>query len=73
LYDVGIAHLRVLLTKVPPLDGPQFRLALTTQGIPLFAVDIPRPKVFENAAAAKVFFSYVRTKSFPSLPRPWIS
>jgi chromosome partitioning protein len=48
---------RVLLTKVPPppeLEGQQLRAELTTSGIPLFAVDIPRLKAFEKAAASGV-------------------
>jgi chromosome partitioning protein len=54
LYDIGTDRYRVLLTKVPPApepDGPQLRTALTAQGVPLFAVDIPRLKAFEKAAA----------------------
>ena len=44
---------RVLLTKVPPppeTDGPDLRTALQRQGIPLFAVGIPRLKCFDKAA-----------------------
>jgi chromosome partitioning protein len=53
LQDIGNDHYRVLLIKVPPPEpeGPQLRAALTTQGIPLFTVDIPRLKAFEKAAA----------------------
>ena len=57
LYDIGSDRYRVLLTKVPPPpepDGPQLRAALIAQGVPLFAVDIPRLKAFEKAAAAGV-------------------
>jgi chromosome partitioning protein len=62
LYDIGSDRYRVLLTKVPPPpepDGPQLRAALTAQGVPLFAVDIPRLKAFEKAAAAGVTVSLV--------------
>jgi chromosome partitioning protein len=48
------ARYRVLLTKVPPPpepEGAQLRGALSGQGIPLFAADIPRLKAFERAAA----------------------
>jgi chromosome partitioning protein len=57
LYDIGTDRYRVLLTKVPPPpepEGPQLRAALTLQGVPLFAVDIPRLKAFEKAAAEGV-------------------
>jgi chromosome partitioning protein len=57
LQAIGNPHYRVLLTKVPPPpepEGPQLRAALTARGIPLFAVDIPRLKPFEKAAAAGV-------------------
>ena len=62
LYDIGTDRYRVLLTKVPPPpepDGPQLRTALTAQSVPLFAVDIPRLKAFEKAAAAGVPVSAV--------------
>jgi chromosome partitioning protein len=57
LQAIGTDNYRVLLTKVPPPfepEGRELRAALTTQGIPLFAVDIPRLKAFEKAAAAGV-------------------
>jgi chromosome partitioning protein len=57
LQAIGTANYRVLLTKVPPPpepEGLQLRVALTAQDIPLFAVDIPRLKAFEKAAAAGV-------------------
>ena len=57
LQELGAERYRVLLTKVPPPpepEGPQLRTGLTAQGIPLFAVDIPRLKAFEKAAAAGV-------------------
>lgn len=57
LQEIGGARYRVLLTKVPPPpepEGPQLRTELVAQGIPLFAVDIPRLKAFEKAAAAGV-------------------
>ena len=52
----------MLLTKVPPPpepDGPQLRIALTAQGVPLFGAGIPRLKAFEKAAAAGVPISEV--------------
>jgi chromosome partitioning protein len=55
LQELGADRYRVLLTKVPPPpenEGVQLRAALTAQNIPLFAVDIPRLKAFEKAAAA---------------------
>lgn len=57
LQELGANRYRVLLTKVPPSpepEGPQLRAELAAQGIPLFAVDIPRLKAFEKAAAAGV-------------------
>jgi chromosome partitioning protein len=57
LRDIGTGNYKVLLTKVPPppeSDGWELRGELTAQGIPLFAVDIPRLKAFEKAAAAGV-------------------
>lgn len=63
LADIGHDRYRVLLVKVPPPpepEGPQLRTDLTTQGIPLFAVDIPRLKAFEKAAAAGVPVSDVK-------------
>jgi chromosome partitioning protein len=71
LYDIGTDRYRVLLTKVPPPpepDGPQLRSALTAQGVPLFAVDIPRLKAFEKAAAAGVAVSDVDN---PRAKRAW--
>src|SRR5499427_3240176 len=62
LYDIGTDCYRVLLTKVPPPpepEGRELRRALTAQGVPLFAVDIPRLKAFEKAAAAGVPVSEV--------------
>jgi chromosome partitioning protein len=73
LYDIGSDRYRVLLTKVPPPpepDGPQLRAALTLQGVPLFAVDIPRLKAFEKAAAAGVPVSEVDD---PRAKRAWES
>jgi chromosome partitioning protein len=42
--------------RAPPSEpeGRELRAALLAQGIPLFAVDIPRLKAFEKAAAAGV-------------------
>ncbi len=57
LQQLGADRYRVLLTKVPPSpepEGTQLRAELAAQGIPLFAVDIPRLKAFEKAAAAGV-------------------
>jgi chromosome partitioning protein len=57
LQAIGTTNYRVLLTKVlppPESEGQQLRAELTAQGIPLFAVDIPRLKAFEKAAAAGV-------------------
>ena len=62
---------RVLLTKVPPPPEPEgraLRAALTAQGVPLFAVDIPRLKAFEKAAAAGVTVSAVDD---PRAQRAW--
>jgi chromosome partitioning protein len=62
LYEIGSDRYRVLLTKVPPPpepDGAQLRAGLIAQGVPLFAVDIPRLKAFEKAAAAGVPISEV--------------
>jgi chromosome partitioning protein len=71
LYDIGSDRYRVLLTKVPPPpepEGPQLRAGLTAQGVPLFAVDIPRLKAFEKAAAAGVPVSEVDD---PRAKRAW--
>jgi chromosome partitioning protein len=57
LQGIGATNYRVLLTKVPPppeSEGRELRTALVAQGIPLFAVDIPRLKAFEKAAASGV-------------------
>jgi chromosome partitioning protein len=62
LHELGASRYRVLLTKVPPPpepEGAQLRAELTAQKIPLFAVDIPRLKAFEKAAAAGVPVSEV--------------
>jgi len=71
LQQLGSAHYRVLLTKVPPPpepEGQQLRAELTAQGIPLFTVDIPRLKAFEKAAAAGVTVSQVDD---PRAKRAW--
>ena len=71
LYDIGTDRYRVLLTKVPPPpepEGRELRHALTAQGVPLFAVDIPRLKAFEKAAAAGVPVSAVDD---PRARRAW--
>lgn len=71
LFDIGTDRYRVLLTKVPPPpepEGRELRRALTTQGVPLFAVDIPRLKAFEKAAAQGVTVSDVDD---PRAKRAW--
>jgi chromosome partitioning protein len=71
LHDLGTHRYRVLLTKVPPPPEPEgraLRRALTAQGVPLFAVDIPRLKAFEKAAAAGVTVSEVDD---PRAKRAW--
>ena len=71
LYDIGTDRYRVLLTKVPPPpepEGRELRSALTAQGVPLIAVDIPRLKAFEKAAAAGVPVSEVDD---PRAKRAW--
>jgi chromosome partitioning protein len=71
LSDIGSDRYRVLLTKVPPPPEPEgraLRAALTAQGVPLFAVDIPRLKAFEKAAAAGVTVSAVDD---PRAQRAW--
>jgi len=48
---------RVLMTKVPPspeTDGPELRRELESEGIPIFAAEIPRLKAFEHAVSAGV-------------------
>jgi chromosome partitioning protein len=60
LQQLGKVNYRVLLTRVPPPpepEGPQLRTELVAQGIPLFAIDIPRLKAFEKASAAGVVVS----------------
>jgi chromosome partitioning protein len=57
LQSIASANYRVLLCKVPPTfepEGRELRAELTSQGIPLFSVDIPRLKAFEKAAASGV-------------------
>jgi chromosome partitioning protein len=71
LADIGNDRYRVLLVKVPPPpepEGPQLRSDLTTQDIPLFAVDIPRLKAFEKAAAAGMPVYDVKD---PNAKRAW--
>jgi len=71
LYDIGSDRYRVLLTKVPPPpepEGRELRAGLTSQGVPLFTVDIPRLKAFEKAAAAGVSVSEVDD---PRATRAW--
>lgn len=71
LQEMGADRYRVLLTKVPPPpepEGQQLRAELTAQGIPLFAVDIPRLKAYEKAAAAGV---PVRDVDDPRAKRAW--
>jgi chromosome partitioning protein len=71
LTAIGASSYKVLLTKVPPApetEGPQLRSALTSQGIPLFAAEIPRLKAFEKAAAQGVPVSLVED---PRAKRAW--
>jgi chromosome partitioning protein len=71
LREIGADRFRVLLTKVPPPpepDGSQLRAELAAQGVPLFAVDIPRLKAFEKAAAAGVTVEHVHD---PRATRAW--
>ena len=71
LQEMGADRYRVLLTKVPPApepEGQQLRAELTAQNIPLFAVDIPRLKAYEKAAAAGV---PVRDVDDPRARRAW--
>ena len=71
LQQIGKVSYRVLITKVPPYpepEGPQLRAELTAQGIPLFAVDIPRLKAFEKASANGVVVSEVDD---PRAQRAW--
>lgn len=71
LQEMGADRYRVLLTKVPPppeTEGQQLRADLTAQGIPLFAVDIPRLKAYEKAAATGV---PVRDVDDPRAKRAW--
>ena len=55
----ALAHTRhkVLLTMVPPkprTDGQQLRDMLVSQGVPVFAAEVPRLAAFEKAAAEGV-------------------
>src|SRR5450631_236769 len=71
LQQLAKVSYRVLLTKVPPPpepEGPQLRAELAAQGIPLFAVDIPRLKAFEKASANGVVVSEVDD---PRAQRAW--
>jgi len=55
LQRIGTNRYKILLTKVPPPpepEGPQLRAEIVSQGLPLFAAEIPRLKAFEKAAAA---------------------
>jgi chromosome partitioning protein len=71
LQEMGAGRYKVLLTKVPPPpepEGTQLRAELTTQGIPVFAADIPRLKAFEKACAAGVT---VKEVNDPRAGRAW--
>ena len=60
-----------MLTKVPPppeTDGPDLRAALTEQGIPVFAAEIPRLKCFDKAAGEGVLVNAVKD---PRAGRAW--
>ena len=55
LRQVGSTAFRVLLTRVPPdaaKDATELRELLAELDAPVFAVEIPRLKAFEKAAAA---------------------
>jgi chromosome partitioning protein len=71
LRKIGATSFKVLLTKVPPppeQEGGQLRAELNSQDIPLFAVDIPRLKAFEKAAAAGVTVDRIED---PRAKRAW--
>jgi chromosome partitioning protein len=62
LNRIGADRYKVLLTKVPPPpepEGPQLRAEMVCQKIPVFAVDIPRLKAFEKAAASGLIVNKV--------------
>jgi len=57
LKQIGTTQFKVLLTIVPPKperDGAEVRKALTDAGLPVFAAEIRRYKVFRKAALAGV-------------------
>jgi chromosome partitioning protein len=71
LHRIGSERYKILLTKVPPPpepEGPQLRAEMISQGLPVFAVDIPRLKAFEKAAAAGLIVSQVDD---PRARRAW--
>ena len=71
LHRIGSSRYRILLTKVPPPpepEGPQLRAEIISQGLPVFAVDIPRLKAFEKAAAAGLIVNLVDD---PRARRAW--
>ena len=71
LAKVGATRFRVLLVKAPPppeTEARELRTALTSEGVPLFASDIPRLKAFEKAAAAGLT---VKDVDDPRARRAW--
>jgi len=71
LHRIGADRYKILLTKVPPPpepEGPQLRAEIVSQGLPLFAADIPRLKAFEKAAAAGLTVNQVND---PRSGRAW--
>lgn len=62
LKPFGRDSYRVLLTMVPPppeQEGPELRAYLTGQGVPVFAAEIPRLKVYDKAASLGVLVNQV--------------
>ena len=71
LAEMKATRFRVLLCKAPPppeTEATQLRAELAREKIPLFAVDIPRLKAFEKAAAAGVTVNEVDD---PRAKRAW--
>ncbi len=62
LRRIGANRFKILLTKVPPPpepEGSQLRAEIVSQGLPIFAADIPRLKAFEKAAASGLIVDQV--------------
>jgi chromosome partitioning protein len=71
LNRIGAHRYKILLTKVPPPpepEGPQLRAEIVSQGLPLFAAEIPRLKAFEKAAASGLIVNQVND---PRSGRAW--